>query len=58
MGQKDVNREKSKTTTKTAEQEELLEYKQKGNTIIRIYGDSILPEEEQQKALEKCKEIG
>jgi hypothetical protein len=54
MQQKNVNHKKIKET----ESEDLREYKQKGNTIIRIYGDSILPEEEQKQALEKCKEIG
>lgn len=58
MKQKHITREKNKTLAKDSETENLLVHKQEGNTVIRIYGDSILPEEEQQKALEKCKEIG
>ncbi len=58
MEQKHVTREKIKTAAKDSKPENLLVHKQEGNTVIRIYGDSVLSEEEQQKALERCKEIG
>jgi hypothetical protein len=58
MEQKQVTRKKNKPEIKDDETKNLLVYKQKGNTVIRIYGDSVLSEEEQQKALERCKEIG
>lgn len=58
MEQKYVTRKENNVVAKDSETQNLLEHKQKGNTIIRIYGDSILPEEEQQRALEKCKDIG
>lgn len=58
MEQKHDTRKKNKAAAKESETKNLLVHKHVGNTVIRIYGDSILSEEEQQKALEKCREIG